>query len=84
MAGKCTAGTWKGWTCLEPGANKYPVKSPQGKVDCSKVRAAASYGSRFGALETLVKAGLNTYRKQCGVESKQSTSSGSAPSSSSK
>ena len=75
MVGKCKGGRWEGWTCLQPSQNKYPVKSPQGKVDCAKVRAAASYGSRFGALETLVKNGLNTYRKQCGVQSKQSTSS---------
>jgi hypothetical protein len=71
MAGKCTQGRWKGWTCLQPSVNKYPV-AKDGKVDCGKVRAAASYGARFGALPTLVKNGLNTYRKKCGVESRQS------------
>jgi len=69
-AGKCTAGRWKGETCLLPKANKYPVTSNGGKLDPGKVRAALTYGSQYGVLSQLKANGICGYAKKAGIKSK--------------
>lgn len=67
MAHSCKEGKYQGETCLV--GNGWPVTS-DGSLDCSRVRAALTYGSKFNKIGALKDGGLCTYVDRCKIKSK--------------
>jgi hypothetical protein len=54
-------------TLLKSG--KYPI-TKNGKLDCGRVRNAVARAAQQGDTAAIVKGGIKTYLKKCGVDSK--------------
>ena len=67
MAHDCKEGKYQGETCLV--GNGWPVTN-EGSLDCSRVRAALTYGSKFNKIGALKDGGLCKYVKDCNIEAK--------------
>jgi hypothetical protein len=68
MVTKAKDGSYKGEkTLLSDG--RYPI-TKNGKLDCGRVRNAVARAAQQGATAAIVKGGIKTYLKKCGVDSK--------------
>lgn len=68
MASKAKSGKYKGETTLLPDG-RYPV-TKNGKLDCGRVRNAAARAAQQGATSAIVRGGIRTYQRKCGIKSK--------------
>ena len=67
VAHDCKEGKYEGETCLI--GKGWPVTN-NGSLDCSRVRAALTYGSKFNKIGALKDGGLCEYVSRCNIESK--------------
>ena len=67
VAHDCKEGKYEGETCLI--GKGWPVTNG-GSLDCSRVRAALTYGSKFNKIGALKDGGLCEYVRRCNIEAK--------------